>query len=58
MLWRWYFQFQGHLDEDWPLGDLIGLKLKDDIIQALSNDNKMDWPSDIGFITKLNGLRT
>ena len=40
---------QANLDEDWPEDDLTGLKLRDDIIDALS-DNKIDWPSGFGFI--------
>ena len=34
---------QANLDEDWPEDDLTGLKLRDDIIDAVS-DNKLDWP--------------
>ena len=42
---------QANLDEDWPEYDLTGLKLRDDIVDALS-DNKIDWSSGFEFITK------
>ena len=48
---------QANLDEDWPEDDLTGLKLRDDIIEALSDDNKMDWPSGFGFITKTQWIK-
>ena len=44
---------QANLDEDWPEDDLTGLKLRD----ALSDDNKMDWPSGFGFITKTQWIK-
>ena len=47
---------QANLDEDWPEDDLTGLKLRDDIIDALS-DNKIDWPSGFGFITKSEWIK-
>ena len=47
---------QANLDEDWPEDDLTGLKLRDDIIDALSDD-KLDWPSGFGFITKIEWIK-
>ena len=48
---------QANLDEDWPVDDLTGLKLRYDIIYALSDDNSIDWPSGIGFITKTKWIK-
>ena len=48
---------QANLDGDCPEDNLTGLKLRDDIIDALSDDNKMDWPSGFGFITKTQWIK-
>ena len=47
---------QANQEKYWFQEKLTGLKLRDNIIGALSN-NKMDWPSGFGFITKTQWIK-
>lgn len=44
-------------DEGWPEDDLTGLKLRDNIIDVVSDDNRIGWPSGFGFITKVDWIK-